>query len=72
MVNVYPVMNTTMGVLLYQWYAIDNKLHVSAIRWPSSGFEQGFEGKRASQVTFSLVLRSQTVLIKHRVLNLNL
>jgi hypothetical protein len=34
MVNVYPVMNTTMRVLLYQWQAIDNKLHVSAIRLP--------------------------------------
>jgi hypothetical protein len=38
MVNVYFVVNTTNEGLLYQWYAFDNKLHVSAIRWPSSGF----------------------------------
>jgi hypothetical protein len=36
-----------MKVLFYQWYSIDNKLHVSAIRWPSSGFEEVFEEKKA-------------------------
>jgi flagellar assembly factor FliW len=37
LVNVYSVVNITNG-LFYQWYSINNKLHVSAIRWPSSGF----------------------------------
>jgi hypothetical protein len=44
MVNVYSVMNTTNEGLLYQWYAIDNKLHVSAI----IRFLTSFEEKKAS------------------------
>jgi hypothetical protein len=30
------ITKTTNEGLFYQWYAIDNKLHVSAFRWPSS------------------------------------
>jgi hypothetical protein len=41
-----------MKVSLYQSYSIDNKLHVSAIRWPSSGFEQVFEEKKLSYIFF--------------------
>jgi hypothetical protein len=44
MVNVYSVMNTTIEGLLYQWYAIDNKLHVSTI----IRFLTRFEEKKAS------------------------
>jgi hypothetical protein len=61
LVNVYSVVNTTNDGFLYQRYSIDNKLHVSAIWWPSSGFEQVIEERRC-YFTYPLVLRSQTIL----------
>jgi hypothetical protein len=62
LVKVYSVVNTTNYSFIVSTYSIDDKLHVSAIWWPSSGFEQVSE-ERACYFTFPLVLRSQTVLV---------
>jgi hypothetical protein len=43
----YSVVNTTSEGLLYWWYAIDNKLHVSAIRFLTS-----FENKKQAKLHF--------------------
>jgi hypothetical protein len=54
--------NTTDYSFIASMYSIDDKLHVSAIWWPSSGFIQVCEEKTC-YFTFLLVLRSQTVLV---------
>jgi hypothetical protein len=62
LVKVYSVVNTTDYSFIVSRYSIDDKLHVSAIWWPSSGFEQVSE-ERTCYFTLPLVLRYQTVLI---------
>jgi hypothetical protein len=54
--------NTTYYSFIVSRYSSDDKLHVSALWWPSSGFERVSE-ERTCYFTYPLVLRSQTVLV---------
>jgi hypothetical protein len=57
------VVNTTYYCLIVCRFSSDDKLHVSAFWWPSSGFERVSE-ERTCYFTYPLVLRSQTVLVE--------